>query len=92
MTKTSNMTTMVASLVATFALASVAVTGFAGLARADSWGCAMPITKGGCAVLIHTGTAGAQPRRRVAAGNFHPCSASYGYRSGTPPGARPKLR
>ena len=53
MTKTSNMTTMVTSLIATFALASVAVTGFAGLAQADSWDCAMPITKGGCAVLIH---------------------------------------
>jgi hypothetical protein len=53
MTNLSNMTTMVTSLIATFALASVAVTGFAGLAQADSWDCAMPIARSGCAVLIH---------------------------------------
>ena len=53
MTKTSNTTTMVTSLIATFALASVAVTGFAGLAQADSWDCAMPIARGGCPILIH---------------------------------------
>ena len=57
MTKISNMTTMVTSLIATliamFALASVAVTGFAGLAQADSWDCAMTIARGGCPVLIH---------------------------------------
>ena len=35
-------------------LGMLTVTGFAGLAQADSWDCAMPITKGGCAVLIHT--------------------------------------
>ena len=53
MTKTSNMTSMVTSLIATLALASVAVTGFAGLAQADSYYCAMPVARGGCPILIH---------------------------------------
>ena len=45
---------MLKSLVATLALASVAVAGFAGLAQAQ-YGprqCAMPITKGGCPILV----------------------------------------
>lgn len=43
---------MLKSLVVTFALASIAVTGFAGLAQAYRWSCPMPITKGGCPVVV----------------------------------------
>jgi hypothetical protein len=44
---------MLKSLVVTLALASTAVTGFAGLAQANRWDCAMTVTKGGCPVLIY---------------------------------------
>lgn len=45
---------MLKSVIAAFVLASVAVAGSAGLAQAQ-YGpkqCAMPITKGGCSILI----------------------------------------
>jgi hypothetical protein len=43
---------MLKSLIVTLALASVAATGFAGLAQAQRWSCPMPITKGGCPVVV----------------------------------------
>jgi hypothetical protein len=45
-------TKMLKSLIVTLALASVAATGFAGLAQAQRWSCPFPITKGGCPVVI----------------------------------------
>lgn len=45
---------MLKSLIAAFVLASVAMAGFTGLAQAQ-YGprqCAMPITKGGCPILM----------------------------------------
>jgi hypothetical protein len=50
--RNAGVTTMATSLIAALALASVAATGFAGQAQAHRWDCAMPITKGGCSVLI----------------------------------------
>ena len=44
---------MLKSLVAAFALASLAVTGFGGTAQAAPWTCPMPIMKGGCSVLVY---------------------------------------
>jgi len=45
---------MLKSLIVTLALASMAVSGFAGLAQAQYGGkqCAMTITKGGCPILV----------------------------------------
>jgi hypothetical protein len=44
---------MLKSLVVTLALASIAATSFAGSAQAYRWNCAVPITRGGCSVLVY---------------------------------------
>ena len=51
--RNSGVTTMFKSVIAALALASLAVTGFGGTAQANGWTCAMPITKGGCSLLVH---------------------------------------
>ena len=44
---------MLKSLVTAFALASLAVTSFGGMAQTAPWTCATPIMKGGCSVLVY---------------------------------------
>ena len=44
---------MLKSVFAALALGALAVPGFGGTAQASDWTCAMPITKGGCPVLVY---------------------------------------
>ena len=41
------------SAIGALLLGMVTVTGFASFAQAASWDCPMPITKGGCPVLVY---------------------------------------